>query len=207
MVRANSVRVVTGAACALAFVAIGWWVRNHLPAVDRWGLDSAITDAGSTATRVATIASTVGVLFGFAILAILAILAFRDRRRLVRHLVLLLACATPFLLQNVFRRPGPPGQAESFSYPSGHASVACAIAATSIVIAATSARRWLRRVVALQAVAVLVTMASRVALSEHYVTDVVGAALGVASIALLATALVSPFRVAGTPGSVAAQEK
>jgi membrane-associated phospholipid phosphatase len=204
MVRANSVRVVTGAACALAFVAIGWWVRNHLPAIDRWGLDSAITDAGSTATRVATIASTIGVLFGF---GVLAILAFRDRRRLVRHLVLLLACATPFLLQNVFRRPGPPGQAESFSYPSGHASVACAIAATSIVIAATSARRWLRRVVALQAVAVLVTMASRVALAEHYVTDVVGAALGVASIALLATALVSPFWVAGTPGSVAAQEK
>jgi undecaprenyl-diphosphatase len=48
-------------------------------------------------------------------------------------------------------------------------------------------------VVALQAVAVLVTMASRVALTEHYVTDVVGAALGVASVALLATALASPW--------------
>jgi membrane-associated phospholipid phosphatase len=81
-------------------------------------LDIAITEPPGTAARVATIASTVGVLFGF---GVLVTVAFRDRRRLVGHVVLLLACATPLLLQNVFRRPGPPGQPESFSYPSGHA--------------------------------------------------------------------------------------
>ncbi len=147
-----------------------------------------ITEEGIV--RVATVVSTVGVLFGF---GVLVTVAFRDRRW-GRHVVLLLACAAPLLPQNMFRRPGPPGQPESFSYPSGHASVACAIAATAAVITAMSARKWLRRVLALQAVAVLLTMASRVSLAEHYVTDVVGAALGVACVALLATALVDTRR-------------
>ncbi|RZQ61186.1 phosphatase PAP2 family protein [Amycolatopsis suaedae] len=181
----RSLILAAASACALSFVALGVVVPHRLPLVDRWALDNAVAEAGSALEGTATVVSTVAVLCGFAVLvATAARAAWRRPLRLLWCGALLVACAVPLTLQNVFGRPGPPGQPDSFSYPSGHATVAGAVAATAVVVATAWLPTWFRPVLATQTLAVLLTMASRVLLTEHYVTDVIGAVLGVAAVAL-----------------------
>nr|WP_198151218.1 phosphatase PAP2 family protein [Kibdelosporangium sp. MJ126-NF4] len=162
--------------------------------MDRWIVNGIQIVPGSVPHRLSLVMSTVGVIAGFAVLVAVAVRAWwRKPYRGMDVLwcaVLLLACALVAALQYAFRRPGPPGQPDGFSYPSGHASIAGAVAVTSVVIAAVFVRSWLRTIVVLQCTAVLVTMAARVALAEHFLSDVVGAALGVCAIGLLGTSAV-----------------
>ncbi|ONI88716.1 hypothetical protein ALI144C_06765 [Actinosynnema sp. ALI-1.44] len=185
---------VLGIAFALAFVALGVLVGNRVPAVDRWIVDEVEIPAGSSVQQLSFVVSTVGVLAGFAVLVVVAVRAWwRQPRRggdLMWCAALLLMCAAVAALQFVFRRPGPPGQPIGFSYPSGHAAVAGAMAVTAVVVAAVFVRTWLRTILVVQCTAVLLTMVSRVALAEHYLSDVVGSVLGVCAIGLLGSAAV-----------------
>ncbi|ALG08452.1 hypothetical protein AOZ06_17395 [Kibdelosporangium phytohabitans] len=161
-------------------------------------IDGVQIPPGSVLHQASLAVSTIGVL---ACLAILVAVAVRARPRGVDLLLcagFLLLCAAVAVLQFVFQRPGPPGQPLGFSFPSGHASISGALAVTSVVIAAVFVRSWLRAVLILQCTAVLFTMAARIALAEHYLSDVVGAALGVCAVGLLGVAAVKRWWTADT---------
>ncbi|MFC0113418.1 phosphatase PAP2 family protein [Kibdelosporangium aridum] len=96
-----------------------------------------------------------------------------------------LACAAIVLTQQLFQRPGPPVVAADWTYPSGHATIAAGLAFTAIAMALTMVPSWSRAVMWATSVAVVLTLASRVALGEHYVTDVLGALSGVTGIGLI----------------------
>ncbi|MBN6042123.1 phosphatase PAP2 family protein [Amycolatopsis sp. 195334CR] len=197
--RSRALTAFAGAGCALAFVLLGVLVRNEIPAVDRWFAGSVVLVPGGPPHQVALVLSTLTVLSCAAVLVAVAVRAWWRRPRhgadLLWCVALLLGCGLPAALQFGFRRPGPPGQPEGFSYPSGHASVAGAFAVVAVVIAAFFVRKWLLAVVAVQGGALLLTMASRVALAEHYVTDVLGAVLGVCAVGLLGASVVGRWWV------------
>lgn len=175
--------------CGLAFVALGILVRETTPLLDTWAFRLLTLESGSAAHGIALLVSTLAVLAGIVTLVVVVFrVTWRQPRwgvRMAGSAVILLGCGSLVLLQQVFQRPGPPGQPESFSYPSGHATVACAAAATAIVLSVLYARAALRAIVAVESAAVVLTMAARVALAEHYLTDVIGAVTGVATVALL----------------------
>ncbi|QFU91985.1 phosphatidylglycerophosphatase B [Amycolatopsis sp. YIM 10] len=201
--RSRSLTGFAGAGCALAFILLGLLVRNEIPSVDRWFVDNVVVVPGSPLHQMALVLSTVTVLSCAAVLVAVALRAWWHRPRrgadLLWCVTLLLSCGLLAALQFAFRRPGPPGQPEGFSYPSGHASVAGAFAMLAVVIAAVFVRKWLSAVLALQGGALLVTMAARVALAEHYVTDVLGAVLGVCAIGLLGGSAVKRWWVEDVP--------
>ncbi|GAB2781352.1 phosphatase PAP2 family protein [Amycolatopsis magusensis] len=188
-----------GGGCALVFILLGVLVRNGLSPADRWVIDHVVVLPGSPLHQAALVLSTVTVLSCAAVLVAVALRAWWRRPRrgadLLWCLALLLCCGLLAALQFVFRRPGPPGQPEGFSYPSGHASVAGAFAVVAVLIAAVFVRKWLLVVVAVQGGALLLTMAARVALTEHYVTDVLGAVLGICAVGLLGAAAVKRWWV------------
>ncbi|CAM3337662.1 phosphatase PAP2 family protein [Kibdelosporangium persicum] len=179
---------MAGVVCAVTVVVLGLVVQDSVPVIDRWVTDSVVVPDRAV-HRLLLALSTVTVLGSLVILAAVAVHAWRRRTLGLRDALLctglLVACGLLVASQYVFRRPGPAGQPDAFSYPSGHASVAGAFAVTAVVIAAVFARRWLRAVLVVQGTAVLLTMAARVLLAEHYVTDVIGAVLGVCAIGLL----------------------
>ena len=208
--RGRRLMAMAGAACALAFVVLGLLVGDGVPAVDRWIVDGIEIPPGSVLHQSALVLSTVGVVACFLVLVTVAVRAWRRSRRgvdLVACTVLLVLCAAVAALQYVYRRPGPPGQPIGFSYPSGHASISGALAVTTVVVAAVFVRSWLRTVLVLQCTAVVLTMAARVALAEHYLTDVLGAALGVCAVGFLGRAAIARWwsgtartSPAGSPG-------
>jgi undecaprenyl-diphosphatase len=94
-----------------------------------------------------------------------------------------------------------------WSYPSGHVVIITAVALTAVIMSARLAapRRWLVWAVAI--VAVLLTAVSRVALGEHFLTDVVGAVsgtVGIGMLAAMALGMLPAGRGAGEPQPVSA---
>ncbi|MFI0423494.1 phosphatase PAP2 family protein [Spongiactinospora sp. 9N601] len=200
--------ITAGLACAAAFVLTGLLVRQMPSPLDRLLLDGIRLVPGSTLERLATVLSAIGVLAGLTLLITVAIQAWRKGTPWLPPLlsfVLLVKCGSLVTLQAVFRRPGPPAVSGTFSYPSGHATIASALAVTSIVISVMYARHLLRALIPLQGAAVVITMASRVALGEHYLTDVLGAILGTSAIALLGLA-VATTRWPGRPQNARAMK-
>jgi undecaprenyl-diphosphatase len=124
-----------------------------------------------------------------AVLLVVAVVAWRrnpGRRKVVaRYPLVLLACAAVAASQQIFQRPGPPVVAADWTYPSGHASIATAVAFTAVALCVTMLPAWRTVVIAVESIGVVLTLVSRVALGEHYVTDVLGAVAGVAGVGLL----------------------
>jgi membrane-associated phospholipid phosphatase len=186
--------LVGGAAGIAAMAVLGALVRERWSPLDTWVIREAPLPGGPLIGAAEAIAGA-AVLVSGAGLVLTTAAALRQpavRRLLWRHAVLLTACAAVAATQVLFQRSGPPGAAQDWTYPSGHATVVTAVAVTAIVLCHRAAPRWVRPVLVVEALAVVVTTASRVALGEHFPTDVLGAVAGVVGVGLVVTALVIP---------------
>jgi membrane-associated phospholipid phosphatase len=182
--------LVGGAAGIAAMAVLGALVRERWSPLDTWVIREARMPGGPLIG-----AAGAAVLVSGAGLVLTTAAALRQpavRRLLWRHAVLLTACAAVATTQVLFQRPGPPGAGQDWTYPSGHATVVTAVAVTAIVLCHRAAPRWVLPVLVVEALAVVVTTASRVVLGEHFPTDVLGAVAGVVGVGLVVTALVIP---------------
>jgi membrane-associated phospholipid phosphatase len=186
--------LVGGAAGIAAMAALGALVRERWSPLDTWAVRDALLPGGPLIGAAEAIAGA-AVLVSGAGLVLTTAAALRQpavRKLLWRHAVLLTACAAVATTQVLFQRPGPPGAGQDWTYPSGHATVVTAVAVTAIVLCHRAAPRWVLPVLVVEALAVVVTTASRVVLGEHFPTDVLGAVAGVVGVGLVVTALVIP---------------
>ncbi|GAA3011603.1 phosphatase PAP2 family protein [Actinokineospora diospyrosa] len=174
------------------FLVLGKLVSGAAPGVDVAVADTLGGDWQGTAGRVAYAGSLVlgPVLPAVAALGlVVAALVNRGRPRLMglllRCVLLLAVCRAVSLVKPVFDRARPRDYPD-FSFPSGHVVSVASVAFTAVVLCAWLAAHRLRLVVAVSAVAVVVAALCRVLLDVHWLTDVVGATVGVVAVGLLA---------------------
>jgi undecaprenyl-diphosphatase len=203
--------LLAAGATALAFAVLTALVVLRVPPVIR--LDTAVTTAalhaalGAPAWRSLMVAVTnTGGPVVVSAAAALAAAALIRLRRFRDAMFVAVAVLSPVLLRlivlNVIARPRPPeGLAPSagWSYPSGHATASAAAALALILVVWPHLRRrlWL----AIPAGWAFAVGLSRVALSVHWLTDVLGAWLFAS--ALVAASL--PLRAPPSPASPGAQ--
>lgn len=189
---------VTGLGCLGLFIALGMAVAKHPLAVDL-----AVTGAfqGLWRGTVGSVTNVVSDLLGIVVPAaaligmlVGAILAwYRGLRReawiALRVLIVYgLARLTSWLGKPIFLRQRPRAYAE-FSYPSGHV---VAIASTGLAVVllcqwlAPAMTRWAAVAFGLATVVVALT---RLILGVHWLSDTVGAVLGVLGVGLLGAAV------------------
>ncbi|MGI5501827.1 phosphatase PAP2 family protein [Lentzea sp. CA-135723] len=165
---------------ALAAVLVISWVLLGLPettSLDVWVHDVLPRPEWLQATAFA-IGLVLGPTVGWAFAAVLFVLAWKRRDvRLWKALALHAICCATLLTRFLFDRVRPI-EYHLPSYPSGHTVAVASTGFTLVVL--------LRRGVLWAALAVLVGGFARVVLEMHWVTDVVGAVLGVTGVGLLA---------------------
>jgi undecaprenyl-diphosphatase len=122
-----------------------------------------------------------GPTIGWAFAAVLFVLAWRRRDpRLWKALALHALCCATLLTRFLFDRVRPV-EYHLPSYPSGHTVAVASVGFTMVVL--------LKRGVLWAVLAVLVAGFARIVLEMHWVTDVIGAVLGVTGVGLLAAML------------------
>lgn len=142
--------------------------------------------AGIVSVVLGPLTPAIGALF----VLIAAIRTYRDGDRLragllIRFLVVGGFCRLVSEVKPLFDRQRPRPYPD-LSYPSAHVvSVACT-AFVVILLAIWFARRLLPLVIGVSAVAVLLSAVSRLVLGVHWLTDTVGAVLGVGGVGLIA---------------------
>ncbi|SDH10672.1 undecaprenyl-diphosphatase [Lentzea fradiae] len=165
---------------ALAAVLVISWVLLGLPevtALDAWVHESL--PRPEWLRDVAFVVSLVlGPTLGWSFAAVLFVLAWRRRDvRLWKALALHGLCCATLLTRFLFDRVRPV-EYHLPSYPSGHTIAVASTAFTLVVL--------LGRGVLWSVLAVLVAGFARIVLERHWVTDVIGAVLGVTGVGLLA---------------------
>ncbi len=165
---------------ALGAVLVISWVLLGLPEVT--GLDVWVHDTVPRPEWLRAgafvVSLVLGPTIGWAFAAVLTVLAWRRRDvRLWKALALHAICCATLLTRWLFDRVRPI-EYHLPSYPSGHTVAVASVAFTMVVL--------LRRGVLWAVLAVLVAGFARVVLEMHWVTDVVGAVLGVTGAGLLA---------------------
>ncbi|KOV80013.1 phosphatase PAP2 family protein [Nocardia sp. NRRL S-836] len=165
---------------ALGAVLVISWVLLGLPevtALDVWVHDVLPRPEWLRVTAFA-VSLVLGPAIGWAFAAVLAVLAWRRHDvRLWKALALHALCCATVLTRWLFDRVRPV-EYHLPSYPSGHTVAVASVAFTLLVL--------FRRGVLWAVLAVLVGGFARVVLQMHWVTDVVGAVLGVTGVGLLA---------------------
>lgn len=165
---------------ALAAVLVISWLLLGMPEVtwlDVWVHDELPRPEW---LRVAAFAVSLvlGPTIGWAFAAVLFVLAWRRRDlRLWKALALHGLCCATLLVRWLFDRMRPI-EYHLPSYPSGHTVAVASVGFTMVVL--------LRRGVLWAVLAVLVGGFARVVLEMHWVTDVIGAVLGVMGVGLVA---------------------
>lgn len=175
-----------GAALVIAFVLLGLVVSGPTPEVDRF-----VADAADDGWGLRAVASVVTVVLG-PILPVIAVVGLliaavlvRPRAGLLLRAVLLLAaCRAVSLVKPVFERARPT-EYPDFSFPSGHVVSVASVGFTAVVLCAWLARERVRMAVLVSVAAVVLAALCRVILDVHWLTDLVGATLGVLGVGLL----------------------
>ena len=180
--------VQLGACLVAAALLAGLLLRDVVPPLDAWIVGNLYQPPGTVAAVVATAISGAGTLLGIGALLVGLALAWRHGSfgLLLRHVVVLAACAATVFLQMVFVRPGPPQTDQDWTYPSGHVVVITALACTAVLAARSVPGFRPRPALALAGGAVLLVAASRVVLAEHWLLDVAGAAAATTGVGLIA---------------------
>jgi undecaprenyl-diphosphatase len=165
---------------ALAAVLVISWILLGMPEVT--GLDVWVNDVLPRPEWLRTIAFAVGLVLGptvgWGFAAVLFVLAWRRREpRLWKALALHAICCATLLTRWLFDRARPL-EYHLPSYPSGHTVAVASVAFTMIVL--------FKRGVLWGVLAVLVAGFARVVLEMHWLTDVIGAVLGVTGVGLVA---------------------
>jgi membrane-associated phospholipid phosphatase len=146
------------------------WVHHELPRPE-WLQDAAFV-----------VGLVLGPTIGWAFAAVLFVLAWKRRDpRLWKALALHALCCATLLTRFLFERVRPI-EYHLPSYPSGHTVAVASTAFTLVVLL----RRTTWTVALWAVLAVLVTGFARVVLEMHWVTDVIGAVLGVTGVGLVA---------------------
>lgn len=175
-----------GAALVIAFVLLGLVVSGPTPEVDRFVADAI--DDGWGLRAVASVATVVlgPILPLIAVVGLLTAAALvRPRAGLfLRATVLLVACRAVSLVKPVFERARPT-EYPDFSFPSGHVVSVASVGFTAVVLCAWLARERVRMAVLVSVAAVVLAALCRVILDVHWLTDLVGATLGVLGVGLL----------------------
>lgn len=159
------------------------WILLGMPEVT--GLDVWVHNAMPRPEWLRTTAYVVGLILGptigWAFAAVLFVLAWRRRDlRLWKALALHALCCATLLTRWLFDRVRPI-EYHLPSYPSGHTVAVASVGFTMVVLA--------KRGVLWAALAVLVAGFARIVLEMHWVTDVIGAVLGVTGVGLVAALL------------------
>lgn len=189
--------VTLGATLCAVFLLLGYLVSGSVPTIDR-----AIADTLGSQWQhgLGATADVLSVVLGPALplLAVLALLgaaarAWRADHRalaglLLRCTVLLALCRSVSLTKPIFERARP-REYPDFSFPSGHVVSVASVAFTSAVLVAWLARAWLVRTIVAGVLAVVVIAVCRIVLDVHWLTDVVGATLGVSGVGLVCAAM------------------
>ncbi|MDQ3579431.1 MAG: phosphatase PAP2 family protein [Actinomycetota bacterium] len=182
-----------GALLLLAFLLLGVTVSDNAPAVDTLVADTLGGGWQATVGDVAFVVSAVlGPVLPVAAATALLVAALVVRRRgrpeltglLLRAMLLLAVCRTVSLFKPFFERARPRPYPD-FSFPSGHVVSVASVGFTAVVLCAWLAHRRLRAVLWASTVAVTVAALCRVILDVHWLTDVLGATLGVVGLGLL----------------------
>jgi hypothetical protein len=202
------VKVLVGVACLAAVVAIGLavgrgpapaklddTVRRHLVAwLDQRSFRDLVARVGAEhrSGHGTYVTAAVPLLAAGAVAA-----ASRGRRRLLAWLpwlaVLLLTVPLAWGLRVAFGRPGPDaGPVQAWSqgaYPSGGALLVALGWALGLVVITWVRPAWRVPMLLIAALALAVHLFARVAIGDHWLTDVIGGYLLVAGVALLADRL------------------
>ncbi|WP_112263569.1 phosphatase PAP2 family protein [Lentzea terrae] len=167
----------------LAAVLMISWILLGMPEVtwlDTWVHESLPRPEWLRATAY-VVSLILGPTIGWAFAAVLFVLAWRRRDlRLWKALAVHGLCCATVLVRWLFDRVRPV-EYHLPSYPSGHTVAVASVGFTMVVL--------LRRGVLWAVLAVLVAGIARVVLEMHWVTDVIGAALGVTGVGLVAALL------------------
>lgn len=165
---------------ALGAVLVISWVLMGLPEVtglDLW-VHNGLPRPEWLRTTAFVVSLVMGPTIGWSFAAVLFVLAWRRRDlRLWKALALHGLCCATIVARYLFDRVRPT-EYHLPSYPSGHTVAVASTAFTLVVL--------LRRGVLWAALAVVVAGFARIVLKMHWVTDVLGAALGVTGVGLLA---------------------
>lgn len=165
---------------AVAAVLVVSWILVGLPemtGLDVWVHDELPRPEWLRAAAFA-VSLVLGPTIGWTFAAVLFVLAWKRRDpRLWKALALHGLCCATLLTRFLFDRVRPI-EYHLPSYPSGHTVAVASTGFTLVVL--------LRRGVLWAVLAVLVAGFARIVLQMHWVTDVVGAVLGVTGIGLLA---------------------
>ncbi|MCP2242957.1 phosphatase PAP2 family protein [Lentzea aerocolonigenes] len=168
---------------AVAALLVISWILLGMPEVT--GLDVWVHDVMPRPEWLRTTAYIVGLVLGptigWGFAAVLFVLAWRRRDlRLWKALALHALCCATLLTRWLFDRVRPI-EYHLPSYPSGHTVAVASVGFTMVVLA--------KRGVLWATLAVLVAGFARVVLEMHWVTDVIGAVLGVTGVGLVAALL------------------
>lgn len=167
----------------VAAVLVISWILLGMPEVtwlDTWVHEALPRPEWLQATAY-VVSLILGPTIGWAFAAVLFVLAWRRRDlRLWKALALHGLCCATLLVRWLFDRVRPV-EYHLPSYPSGHTVAVASVGFTMVVL--------LRRGVSWAVLAVLVAGFARVVLEMHWVTDVIGAALGVTGVGLVAALL------------------
>lgn len=186
--------LAAGALLVAAFLLLGVAVAG----APGW-LDVTVANAlgGAWQRTPGVVAERVGLVLGpalpFAFSAFLIgmmIISWRRGRQatawlLARCFALMWLCRTVSGVKVLYDRERPRPYPDP-SYPSGHVTSVACVALTAVVVCRWLLPRLVRWVIAVSALAVLVTMLSRVVLDVHWCTDVIGAVIGVIGVGLVA---------------------
>jgi membrane-associated phospholipid phosphatase len=174
--------------CLAAVIAAGVLLRSVALPLDVWIVDNLYLAPGTAGAGVATAISAVGTLACMAALLAGAVMVWRRRGAglVLRASLMGVLCGSVMALQPLILRPGPPLQPQAGTYPSGHATVVTAIVFTAIVLYGSLGRGWRSVAVVAGGFAVVLVSASRVVLAEHWLVDVVAAAVATVGVGLVA---------------------
>ncbi|WP_045309308.1 phosphatase PAP2 family protein [Lentzea aerocolonigenes] len=164
----------------VAAVLVISWILLGMPEVT--GLDVWVNDVLPRPEWLRTAAFATGLVLGptigWGFAAVLVVLAWRRRDpRLWKALALHSICCATLLTRWLFDRARPL-EYHLPSYPSGHTVAVASVAFTMVVLT--------KRGVLWGVLAVLVAGFARVVLEMHWLTDVIGAVLGVTGVGLVA---------------------
>lgn len=176
---------LVGVVLALASMVLGLTVRHEPPGLDL-GLHRVAVGLGPEFEHASAVVSFV-LSPGLAVIALvsLGLRAFLAKDVFLAKCAVLFAVCWSTLLARYFYQRVRPIEFPKWAYPSGHVTAVTTVAFTGVVLCGWLARRYLRLAVALAAVAVVSTAASRVVLEMHWFTDTVGAVLAVVGVGLV----------------------
>ncbi|HEY8474251.1 MAG TPA: hypothetical protein VIL37_16660 [Natronosporangium sp.] len=195
--------IVAGLSCLAVAGAAGVLLRDRVPPLDQWLLEHFRAPGDSVSAQAARAVTGLGTLLGLAVLAVALVGVWRSLpagrlRLLVRAGLVLLICAATATSQAAFQRLGPPVVAEDWTYPSGTGVTVGAMAVTAVVLAYRLSTGWRATVLAAGVAAMVMVSIGRIAVGEHYLLDMAGAALIVTGAGLLVAGLLGLLPAART---------